>query len=64
MVCRHHTVDAGRTILEGKPEGLPDPFQIDDVAQRRQCHSSLWIAREGSKLPHLSTGIEIGRATL
>ena len=40
IVCRRHTVDAESTILAGEPVGLFHPFQIDDVVQRRQRHSS------------------------
>src|ERR1700732_5159492 len=40
IVGRRHTVDAGSTILAGEPVSLFHPFQIDDVVQRRQRHSS------------------------
>jgi hypothetical protein len=41
VVGRRHTVDAGSTILAGEPVGLFHPFQVDDVVQRGQRHSSL-----------------------
>ena len=40
IVGRRHTVDARSTILAGEPVGLLHPFQIDDVVQRGQRHSS------------------------
>src|SRR6266705_2839967 len=40
VVGRRHTVDARSTILAGEPVGFFHPFQIDDVVQRRQRHSS------------------------
>src|SRR6516162_6852238 len=40
IVVRHHTVDARSTILAGEPVGFFHPFQVDDVVQRRQRHSS------------------------
>jgi len=40
IVVRRHTVDARSTILAGEPVGFLHPFQIDDVVQRRQRHSS------------------------
>src|SRR5215813_4092310 len=38
IVCRHHTVDTGSTILAGEPVGFPHPIQVEDVVQRGQCH--------------------------
>src|SRR5262249_54150969 len=38
---RHHAVDAGCSILAGEPVGLLHPFQIDEVVQRGQRHTSL-----------------------
>src|ERR1700730_12473042 len=40
IVCRHHTVDAGGTILAGEPVGFLHPFQVDDVVQGGQSHPS------------------------
>ena len=40
IVVRRHTVDARSTILAGQPVGFFHPFQIYDVVQRRQRHSS------------------------
>src|SRR6266404_3011280 len=40
IVVRRHTVDARCTILAGEPVGLFHPFQVDDVVQRRQRHTS------------------------
>ena len=40
IVGRRHTVDARSTFLAGEPVGFFHPFQIDDVVQRRQRHSS------------------------
>src|SRR5215467_4699393 len=44
QVCRivrgRYTVDSRSTILAGEPIGFFHPFQIDDVVQRGQRHSS------------------------
>ena len=40
IVDRRHTVDARSTILACEPVGFFHPFQVDDVVQRRQRHSS------------------------
>jgi hypothetical protein len=40
IFVRRHTVDARSSILAGEPVSFFHPFQINDVMQRRQRHSS------------------------
>src|SRR5262245_4010626 len=51
VVGRCHTVNAGGTILAGKPVGFLQPFQIDDVVQRGQSYPSFRSCQFSYPLP-------------